>query len=1468
MALSRLILTTIFLLAILKMSSQDNFCPVDSNLKVLTPFEIIHLKNLPLLTTPSNFASRDMPYAVDNSTQPYMRPVFNQDAYCCGQAAGIAYNYTYEVDRIRNLNASQSANQYPTHFSWNFMNGGNGWFGVSYLHSFQILKHYGTPNVTDYGGTLSFGGGKRWMSGYSEYFNGMHNRINEIMQIQAGNEEGLMTLKHWLHDHLEGSDVGGLASFYAQYMSADNVLPAGTPEAGKYVLTWFGGSPNHAMTIVGYNDSIRWDYNNDGQYTIDQDINNDGSVNMKDWEIGGLKMVQSYGGVPNWGDQGYAYMMYKTLADDLGAGGIWNHAVHVLDVKPDFLPQLTTRITLKHDRRNMIKVILGLSNDISSTQPEYRLDFPVFDYQGGNNYMQGGTAEEDKTIEFGLDISSLLTHASLDQQVKLFLEVVEQDPSGQGTGMMVDFSVFDHTGDSVLEIVCSQSNVSLVNNDTTRAYLNHYIDFDRIEILDNILPPISQGQQYSHQLTAENGSPPYYWEFDKKYDEEVSTGSFPLVDEHFLAPSNNSNGMVTQDIGFSFPFYDSTYTSITVHVDGYIMFDEQLYPYPYFIDDMTLFRITRNIAPFMHQEQTIYASSGDGIWYEGDENAAIFRWKTSYDGQGSSTEYNYAVKLYPSGEIEFLYGDMDGDENFLWISGISDGDDVNMHLTTISNKELPQSNLRVNLDKYFFPDEFELSEEGILSGIPQQPYAGIEIDLKVTDNHFISDFKTLILSSSGLLIQDSISSGGDEIIEYSETANMSVYITNLEEDTIPNASMQIMINDPYITLNDSIEELGTLLPGGTTRYEDAFEFDVAVDIPDNHMIEVSTAIHGNDTSWNSSIFYYGRSPDIRIVGTEVNDENARLDPGDTTDITINYRNYGGATAWNILALLDSDDPFVDILDNYHNIIMLEPNEEEEAIFTISADETAFNGHEALFTTDLIGDFNFIVSDTFSLVIGFQKEDFETGNFSLIHWGHGGNRDWQIDNEIFFEGSYSARSGYLTHNQGSSFFVDMDLYEDGEISFYKKVSCEVDTGNTDFDFLAFLIDSIEQERWDGETGWALHSYPVSQGYHRFEWIYEKDESVSSRMDAAWIDLITFSGLAEATPVLQYTPDEIQVFMRPDETDEIIIELFNSGPGKQDYELLISSLIEQDHPSGSRSIFGSFMTSSHQHLQTNETYTWLMRIYNTSPDNEWIKDLYIDFPPGVELIQSTDFIGGSAGDLWFEGPTGNGVTAYWHGDDGAGWGVIKGGETAEAELIVKTHNIPGEVVPINYEAHGDIYGAEPHIISGSMEMLNLGDSITWLSLPVITTGILQGGESEMINLMFETVGMEDGTYSCNLLIFDSFCDTNSIPITLVVDKTLGSDQNMREIKDDFTVFPNPSNGLFRIDATLSSADDVTISVYSDDGRLLAIQVVDPGMLNHPVTIDIRPETVSTTGGIFFIELSSESFHMTEKVVIINQ
>ncbi|MDD3144577.1 MAG: hypothetical protein PHV23_00535 [Candidatus Gracilibacteria bacterium] len=101
----------------------------------------------------------------------------------------------------------------------------------------------------------------------------------------------------------------------------------------------------------------------------------------------------------------------------------------------------------------------------------------------------------------------------------------------------------------------------------------------------------------------------------------------------------------------------------------------------------------------------------------------------------------------------------------------------------------------------------------------------------------------------------------------------------------------------------------------------------------------------------------------------------------------------------------------------------------------------------------------------------------------------------------YEGSYSIESGNTANNSTSCFDVSRTLYNDYEISFYKKVSSELN-----YDFLHFYIDGVEQNKWSGTVAWSLETFNVGNGVHNFSWCYSKDGSVNSGSDKAWVDYI--------------------------------------------------------------------------------------------------------------------------------------------------------------------------------------------------------------------------------------------------------------------------------------------------------------------------------------------------------------------------
>jgi hypothetical protein len=472
-------------------------------LPLLSAEDSIFQASLPKLKLPENLRNRDLPVNVDNSLLPYFRPIFNQTSLECGQASGVAYTFTYEMDRLRNLPANIAQNQYPSHFVFNWSNQGNG-SACAFFDSWNIIREVGTPNVVDYGGSLNYGGTSRWMSGYDTYYRAMKNRMWEFYSISLKDEEGLTTLKHWIDNHLDGSDIGGLGNIYCSYTSANQTLPAGTPEAGKHVLTALSSYANHALCVVGYHDSIRWDYNNDGRYTNDEDINNDGLVDFRDWEIGGVKLANSYSAT-SWGDAGFAYCTYNALCRSLAQGGVWNQSVNVMQAKENTNPQLTFKVKLTHSSRNKIKVMAGVSPEANATAPTFVMDFPILNYQAGDLYMQGGTTAADKTLEFGLDVTTLLGYVENGQPATFFLLVDEDDSGNAGTGSVDSWSVMDYS-DGLIETPCQQTNVPLIENGLTTLSVGASVSFNPLAVLNEDLPPATINEPYQNQMLGTQGN--------------------------------------------------------------------------------------------------------------------------------------------------------------------------------------------------------------------------------------------------------------------------------------------------------------------------------------------------------------------------------------------------------------------------------------------------------------------------------------------------------------------------------------------------------------------------------------------------------------------------------------------------------------------------------------------------------------------------------------------------------------------------------------------------------------------------------------------------------------------------------------------------------------------------------------------------------------------------------------------------
>ncbi|MBN1757325.1 MAG: hypothetical protein JW863_03350 [Chitinispirillaceae bacterium] len=408
-----------------------------------------------------------LPASVDNSESESFPAVVRQEGESCGNAVGIGYVFNYEMSAARGVRVLTEENQYPYFYTYAFLNGGEEAVEFYYRHflaAWKIARENGIPTIADYG--TSNLGATRWLHGYDKYYRAMCNRVVEIDSLQITDAASLNTMKQWLVDHGDGSPDGGVMILTANiYCCAEAVVPSGTPQAGDSYLKAWGWSSDptdemrcrtspHALTIIGYNDSMRYDYNGDGKYT--------NGPSVAEWETGAVRVVNSWG-TGAW-DNGFIWAGYRTLALPMEEGGTRNdNYLYFMTVKKEYTPVLTFKAGITCSSRENLSLSVGAAPDHDAGEPTVIRRFErQFTYSGGSYPMQGSGASS--SIEIGLDISDLIDSIGGNGDGKFFLIVTSKG----GTATVDSLILMDYAADTLIRTPYPETGISIPSGTSAR----------------------------------------------------------------------------------------------------------------------------------------------------------------------------------------------------------------------------------------------------------------------------------------------------------------------------------------------------------------------------------------------------------------------------------------------------------------------------------------------------------------------------------------------------------------------------------------------------------------------------------------------------------------------------------------------------------------------------------------------------------------------------------------------------------------------------------------------------------------------------------------------------------------------------------------------------------------------------------------------------------------------------------------
>ncbi|MDD5570917.1 MAG: C25 family cysteine peptidase [Bacteroidales bacterium] len=345
--------------------------------------------------------------------------------------------------------------------------------------------------------------------------------------------------------------------------------------------------------------------------------------------------------------------------------------------------------------------------------------------------------------------------------------------------------------------------------------------------------------------------------------------------------------------------------------------------------------------------------------------------------------------------------------------------------------------------------------------------------------------------------------------DYGENINLDVTLKNVGISQANGVTAILSTSDNYFTITDSTHSWGNIATGDTSKQNNAFVFDIASNIPDQHVANFLVKSKDNDTSkWNSNFIICVNSPKLAIPGFYVDDVstgngNHRLEAGENAKIVMISGNQGHADSYNTSGVLSSLSSYVNITNSTVNLDTLKTSNQENAIFDITVNSATPAGTYIDFSYVLS---SYLQSKTFNflLPVGLADEDFETANFKKFNWDTSVTSvQWIINDTLPYEGLYCARSGAIGNNEYTELSIQLDVCSDDSISFYEKTSTE-----TNYDLLTFYIDNSEIGNWSGDSAWKRVCYPVSAGRHNFIWTYSKDVLVAEGKDCAWLDFIIF------------------------------------------------------------------------------------------------------------------------------------------------------------------------------------------------------------------------------------------------------------------------------------------------------------------------------------------------------------------------
>ena len=472
----------------------------------------------------SSITAYSLPTSYDVSLNNSFPPIQNQgSSNSCGGWAFGYYQATNNIANVRGYNAKTTANgNDPTKYQmspiwlYNLINGGSASNGTYDFDNLSVLSNYGGLSIYDWtqkgaNNYLSWNpGADIWEKALenkfadSEYITLVNYDYNNNLEpgFNTGNFERLKTILidgYVVSFHTQMRNINNNAVNWYTRTRKNPTTGATINENVCYYVEEVGDIYGHFVTLVGYDDNI-W-----------VDVNNNGVVNTG--ELGAFKIANSWG--TGFSNSGYIWLSYDALKKNTDISGvpnqyrrreaISNYMVSYLKASKTYSPLLTAEVTLNTARRNQIGIEIGISPILATTptittkvvkaifNPYYFDDTPQVGYirseniafnftnkhhdgnlRGGDYNFSGSSSAADGTFTFDLTpiIEQYASDMSYNTAYRFYIKVTDNTSDSYSTTLK-DFKVIDRRNNVTMN---SQVTLPLTaNNSTVTAYTDYTV---------------------------------------------------------------------------------------------------------------------------------------------------------------------------------------------------------------------------------------------------------------------------------------------------------------------------------------------------------------------------------------------------------------------------------------------------------------------------------------------------------------------------------------------------------------------------------------------------------------------------------------------------------------------------------------------------------------------------------------------------------------------------------------------------------------------------------------------------------------------------------------------------------------------------------------------------------------------------------------------------------------------------------